>query len=81
MALPAPVRLLPGQFQHPTDGQIIDIQPTNDEGPKPTNADFDPFNFSPPALEAKKAKSDAPDFDSIKSITTRHDTSRKDTSC
>lgn len=81
MALPAPVRLFTGQFQHPTDGHIVDLQPANEEGTKPTQADFDPFNFSPPALGAKKVNSDATEFDLIKSLTARHDTNRKDTSC
>jgi hypothetical protein len=77
MALPAPVKLLAGQFQHPTDGHIVDMQPANEEGPKPNDSGFDPFNFSPHALEDKKAKSDAPEFDLFKSLATRYDTDRK----
>ena len=81
MALPAPARLLPGQFRHPTEGHIIDMQPINESGPKPDAAGFDPFNFALPAPEVQKPNPEEPEFDLIKALTEKHDEIRKDTSC
>lgn len=81
MALPAPTRLLPGQLQHPTEGHIIDMEPCNEEGSKPTAIGFDPMRFALPAPDAQKPNQEEPEFDLIKALTKKHDEIRKDTSC
>ncbi|KAB2928811.1 MAG: hypothetical protein F9K30_00245 [Dechloromonas sp.] len=70
MQLPAPAKLLPGQLRHPTEGHIIDMQPINESGPKPTAIDFDPLRFAPPALEAQKLSRESPAFDPLKALIT-----------
>lgn len=70
LALPAPARLLPGQLQHPTEGHIIDIQPVNENGPKPTAIDFDPLKFALPAPETQKPNPKPPEFDPLKALIT-----------
>lgn len=70
MALPTPYRLGPGQVLHPTEGHVIDMQPINENGPKPTVIDFDPLKFAPPALEAQKPSSKSPAFDPLKALIT-----------
>lgn len=68
MAEPAPVKLLPGQLRHPTHGDIIDIRPSNEEGPKPTAIDFDPLKFAPLPQEAQKANAEESTFDPIEAL-------------
>ncbi len=81
MAMPAPVKLLPGQLQHPTEGHIIEMQPCNEEGAKPTAIDFDPLRFALPAPETQKPNPEEPDFDLIKALAEKHDENRRDETC
>lgn len=81
MTLPAPARLQPGQLRHPSEGHVIDMQSTSENGPKPTAIDFDPLKFALPAPETQQPNSAEPEFDLIKALAEKHDEIRKDTSC
>lgn len=81
MALPAPARLLPGQLRHPSEGHVIDMQPTCENGPKPTAIDFDPLKFALPAPEMQKPNPEAPEFDLFIALAKKHDEIGKDASC
>ena len=70
MEAPPPVKLLPGQFQHPTEGHTVAIMPPDENGPKPTPVDFDPLKFAPPAMEAQKPNRERTGFDPFKSLIT-----------
>lgn len=70
LTLPAPVKLLPVQLQHPTEGHIIDMQPCNEEGPKPTAIDFDPMKLAPPTPETQKPNPKTSEFDPLKALKT-----------
>ena len=70
MAAPAAVKLLPGQFQHPTEGYIATIKPPNENGPKPTAVDFDPLKFAPTSPKAQTPSPVKQGFDLLKSLKT-----------
>ncbi len=70
MTAPPPVKLLPGQFQHPTEGHTVAIRPPNGNGPKPTAVDFDPLKFAPTSPKAQTPSPATQGFDLLKSLPT-----------
>lgn len=65
---PQIIKLLPGQFIHPTEGYVVDIPPVNEQGPKPIAIDFDPLQFALPVPETQKPNPEEPEFDPIKAL-------------
>lgn len=68
MAAPAAVKLLTGEFRHPTDGHIVKLKPPNENGPKPAAAAFDPLKFAPPTPVAQTPSPTKQGFDLLKSL-------------
>lgn len=66
---PALIRLQPGQVQHPTTGEIINMTgPPNEKGPKPTAIGFDPLKLALPTPETQKPNKEESKFDPIKAL-------------
>lgn len=70
MAAPPPLKLLPGQLQHPTEGHVVPIRPPDENGPKPTAVDFDPLKFAPTSPKAQTPSPATQGFDLLKPLKT-----------
>lgn len=75
---PPKLRLLPGQFQHPTTGAVIDMAPCKEEGSKATPIAFDPLNFTIPTTETQTSNQEEPDFDLVKALIANHEANNKE---
>lgn len=62
-------RLLPVQLQT-KDGEIIDLQPTQQKEPKADAAAFDPLKFVPPDMKAQQPNRETNEFDPFKFLIT-----------